>query len=1094
MRRTLSVILVLVAAVGCSSSGGALLLDGVGGADLRADARSREPEVTLDAGAPLDHGLREDVFDLVFGEIPSADTGTLCLPGEGCFLDPCSENSDCQSGWCVLHMGQSVCTQACQEECPPGWSCKQVAGTDPDIVYVCVSNVANLCKPCGSGTDCQTPNGISDACIVVPEEGSFCGGSCDEGECPMGFACEQVETIDGVALAQCIPKNGICPCTETSVALGLWTPCEEENEFGKCPGKRVCTTEGLTSCDSLSPAPETCNGLDDDCDGDVDEPDLVGGSFVHLCEDANDCTTDSCLGGDGCANAALDEGECADGNPCTVADHCDSGICVGQVVDCDDSNPCTDDSCGEAGGCQYEPNVADCDDGDPCTVADECNGGVCAGTDVACECMIDADCAVLEDDNVCNGTLVCDASSLPHVCVVDPTTLVTCPDPAGLDAICQQAICDPATGVCGFTPDHEALLCEDGDPCSVNDKCLAGTCVAGVAANCNDGNPCTEDGCITGEGCAYAFNANPCDDGNGCTIGDVCAEGVCSPGGALACDDSNPCTDDGCDAATGCSYLANANACNDGNACTNGDACGGGVCLPGTGLLCDDDNPCTSDWCDPQTGCVHKLNSAPCSDGDVCTLDDHCHLGACISSAVLKCDDGNLRTDDACDWANGCQFVPNAAACDDGNACTTGDQCDQGQCKAASLLACGDGNPCTDDGCNPASGCTYGDNGAPCTDGSVCTTNDLCVGGACESGPLLNCDDKNPCTDDSCSPQTGCQHVSNDAGCSDGNVCTVGDECSQGSCVAGPTDECDDGNVCTDDSCHPFDGCHQVDNALPCEDGDLCTAGDFCADGGCLSGAAVECDDGHDCTADNCDPVAGCQYLPNNVACDDGDICTTDSCDVAEGCLHESVSDCCGNGIVEAGEKCDDGNHVSGDGCNGNCQEEVFQCGAGGATVSIAPSGTMMICKDPAYSTCEKDFEKFCPSGWHLCSHLEFAGRNSGWNHTSSTSHRALGTIQCRNSGGAGHFTVPDAGHSNWNMSQDEQHNCYFGSSRPECTTGYGCNEKHGEALCCGPGPSCGNGQVDSPEEACDDGNNSNSDACLNNCTLRTPGGGGTNC
>lgn len=43
------------------------------------------------------------------------------------------------------------------------------------------------------------------------------------------------------------------------------------NEHGQCEGKRVCTEDGLTDCDAPEPAPETCDGIDNDCDGTVDE-------------------------------------------------------------------------------------------------------------------------------------------------------------------------------------------------------------------------------------------------------------------------------------------------------------------------------------------------------------------------------------------------------------------------------------------------------------------------------------------------------------------------------------------------------------------------------------------------------------------------------------------------------------------------------------------------------------------------------------------------------------------------------------------------------------------------------------------------------
>ena len=58
------------------------------------------------------------------------------------------------------------------------------------------------------------------------------------------------------------------------------------------------------------------------------------------------------------------------------------------------------------------------------------------------------------------------------------------------------------------------------------------------------------------------------------------------------------------------------------------------VCTQGPGLDCDDANPCTTDTCDPVTGCHHSSlpNSTSCSDGAVCngaeTLPGrHLHVG-----------------------------------------------------------------------------------------------------------------------------------------------------------------------------------------------------------------------------------------------------------------------------------------------------------------------------------------------------------------------------------------------------------------------------------------------------------------------------------
>jgi hypothetical protein len=51
---------------------------------------------------------------------------------------------------------------------------------------------------------------------------------------------------------------------------------------------------------------------------------------------------------------------------------CEEGECVGEPLDCDDGNPCTDDACDPAQGCSSTPNEAPCEDGDPCTSGDGC--------------------------------------------------------------------------------------------------------------------------------------------------------------------------------------------------------------------------------------------------------------------------------------------------------------------------------------------------------------------------------------------------------------------------------------------------------------------------------------------------------------------------------------------------------------------------------------------------------------------------------------------------------------------------------------------------------------------------------------------------
>ena len=886
--------------------------------------------------------------------------GPECSPGEGCFLDPCLENADCLSGWCVEHLGDAVCTQSCQEECPPGWTCKQTGGGGPDVAFICVSDVANLCKPCATGADCKSVGGKDDLCLSYDDEGSFCGSGCAVGtDCPWGFSCLTTVTVDGISTLQCVADAGVCPCTAKSVGLALWTPCAVESEAGQCTGKRLCTLDGLSTCDAAIPVAETCNGIDDDCDSAVDEPDDVAGDSVPLCDDGNECTADQCGGEVGCSHQELNEGECKDGDVCTVGDHCDDGLCVGQPVNCDDGDPCTDDSCDGLGGCLAEPNQATCDDGDPCTVADRCEDLECKGTSVPCDCQADADCEDLEDVDFCNGTLVCDMANWPYKCVVDKATVVFCPDAeAGPDAACLQPQCDAATGQCSLEPSNDGFACDDGDSCFIGEHCQAGTCGQGVSPVCKDDNPCTDDSCDPDVGCVFTANAAVCSDGDVCTTDDQCAAGTCAGGPALVCEDGNVCNgDESCDPAVGCKpgvplSCSDEDVCNGLEACEPATGCTGGVplqcddgnqcdgtencdpaagcqpgpplscidddvcnglegCDPATGctagepLLCDDANPCTADSCDAQAGCVHSFLDAGCDDGNECTVGDHCDAGDCLYSGLLSCADDNVCTTESCDPAAGCIYLMNNAPCDDGNVCSLGDHCNLGSCISTGDLLCDDGNPCSDDSCAPLNGCQFLANSEPCDDSNACTSDDKCEAKACKGQVVVPCDDDNQCTIDACDAQTGCFHTPVPGGCDDGSLCTTSDTCVEGICVPGDPLPCNDSNICTDDTCDAMQGCLFVPNQAACDDQDDCTSSSVCSGGGCVGSGPVECDIAAWC-ADN-------GGLPN---------CFTSACVAEGGCTYTAVPDCCGNAITDGAEDCDDGNDVDGDGCTALCASE----------------------------------------------------------------------------------------------------------------------------------------------------------------------------
>lgn len=94
------------------------------------------------------------------------------------------------------------------------------------------------------------------------------------------------------------------------------------------------------------------------------------------CDDDSPCTLDGCEPATGCTFLKVN---CTDTNPCEVSTCSEStGQCVAKAIDCNDQNPCTLDSCVSSSGCYYEQNPAT-----PCCKTDDecpqtpCTQGVC---------------------------------------------------------------------------------------------------------------------------------------------------------------------------------------------------------------------------------------------------------------------------------------------------------------------------------------------------------------------------------------------------------------------------------------------------------------------------------------------------------------------------------------------------------------------------------------------------------------------------------------------------------------------------------------------------------------------------------------------
>ncbi|MBI5608256.1 MAG: hypothetical protein HY902_05195 [Deltaproteobacteria bacterium] len=699
------------------------------------------------------------------------------------------------------------------------------------------------------------------------------------------------------------------------------------------------------------------------------------------CKPSGPCLVSTCAQG-ACAEAPMADGSvCSDGNACTTGDACASGACVaGSPVNCSDGNACTDNGCDPTNGtCVTTPNNLPCDDGNACTAQDVCKSGVCAGaptaacndgnpcTNDACDpasgCTATDNSAPCGDGDKCLEAAACAGGS----CVGKP---VACDD----ENPCTKDACNPSLG-CVFSA-IGGVPCDDGNACSAGDLCNNGLCAAGSAVLCSDNQPCTDDSCDKATGCQHLPNTAACDDGSACTAGDVCQAGACMAGAPVACDDGNPCTDDACNPASGCSHAPNTLPCTTGNACDSG-ACSAGTCKPNGQKSCNDGNPCTTDICDASLGCVNKpvADGTTCAKGDACVGDSLCKVGKCETGPKTVCDDGNLCTDDICDAkSGGCNYFPNTAPCDDGNACTVGDACGVVTLQGAKCIAgksvvpavdCDDKNPCTSEVCDTAKGCQNlpAPAGTACNDGNVCTQGEVCASGKCQNGSLAGCDDSNPCTADNCDPATGkCSWSQVTGACDDGNPCTTSDACNGLKCAGMPA-VCDDKNPCTADTCDATTGkcVASPQSGATCDDSNACTTGDACAAGKC-TGQDKACSDGNVCTDDACNPATGaCTSTNNTVPCTTGDLCTSGGV--------------CSAGACKAGStpKCDDNNPCTTDSCDSKTGACSYVPGNDGATcddglacssASACKNGT---CTPQAACTLFSDsFDCAAPTAWSV--------------------------------------------------------------------------------------------------------------------------------
>lgn len=372
---------------------------------------------------------------------------------------------------------------------------------------------------CGDGTvdpgeECDDGNNRAGDCCS-----SFCELVAEGAACDDGNFCTVVDRCDAAARCvgsgdPCDPPDGDGDCAES---------CNEETDRcdahdpdgSACDDGLFCTGADLCAagaCTAHGPSP--CPGPDGD------------GNCRESCDEASR----ACIADDPVGSA------CNDGAFCTVADRCDEeGTCRGSGSPCsgaDGDGDCRE-SCDElADTCSAaDPAGSGCNDGLFCTAIDECDAhGLCAGR-------------------------------------IDP-----CPYSGDGDGDCTES-CDEVDDSCEGV-DADGAPCDDGLACTLGERCLAGSCQPSGLTGCDDLDPCTDELCTPDGSCLSTFNAAPCDDGNACTVEDRCDRGECRGTHEIDCADHDLCSLDVCDPADGtCHHVyAPAPDCHDGDGLTRIEA------------------------------------------------------------------------------------------------------------------------------------------------------------------------------------------------------------------------------------------------------------------------------------------------------------------------------------------------------------------------------------------------------------------------------------------------------------------------------------------------------------------------------------------
>ena len=258
-------------------------------------------------------------------------SGGVCQNTTMVGCTPCSTAADCddQNACTIESCDAGVCHYSAIEGCTP---CSTAADCDDQNACtfescdggVCSNTLIEGCRPCTTVTDCNDAN----ACTI---------DSCNAGVCHnTAVTC----TSDTCNTRTC---NGTASCTVTP---NTGAACDDGDA---CSYNDTCTSSGQCAGTAITCTSDTCN--------------------TRTCNGTASCTVTPNTGA-----------ACDDGNACSFNDTCtSSGQCVGTSITCT-SDQCNTLTCNGTASCTVTPLTGtSCDDGNPCTAADTCQNGTCVG-------------------------------------------------------------------------------------------------------------------------------------------------------------------------------------------------------------------------------------------------------------------------------------------------------------------------------------------------------------------------------------------------------------------------------------------------------------------------------------------------------------------------------------------------------------------------------------------------------------------------------------------------------------------------------------------------------------------------------------------